>query len=1011
MAFVAFWKNIEKGPRALYLLLLVAVLAAVGLGFYGFYKGDQLVFPLERQAELYPAEAHLDASSPLLTLIRIEANAYLVSERYTVGAMQLPVWAVWAVLAGMGAALTFFWSIISSLKRMPFYVAIGLGMLWLATFNLDLLGIFSETGRTLLLIVLGVLGGVSYLFHSFLPQVSFIKRFLVFALLVIGLGLAIFYASPFPAEQTAMHLVNYSTMGSMVASALFLLLVAYENLHGLLWFNTQAQQPQRRFGLPQFVLISVLYLGNLLLLYLKQNNVLDLDIFLLHPFLILLCSALVGFWGLRQRQLHYSRFLRFETEAAPIYLVLALLTALNLAYALLLANDAFLKSYANLIVLTHLAYGVPFLIYVLVNFAPLIKQKLRVYKVVYEPRRLQYYTVYLMGSVILVILIMQSYYAVQHQAMAGYYTYLGDLYRQTEAKPLLAEQYYAEGADRSRTSQRARLSLLDMYHQGGMRTLELRMLENLLQQNPAPAHYLRYANLLTDQADLFAHLQLLRDGVKAFPENGPLLNNLALLYGTTTFQDSAALYLDEALSHAVDPEVVQANQLAFLLRHGYEAQAKEFANKYEGTYSPLLTNKLAIAYLLKQSTPSELPGVLKDSVLTPQSFAGFYLRHLVPTVKADTAAVTTIDHLLSQEANQPYADDLILLKGLLQQRQGLAREAKATLTRLATSSEAGAGYYKDILGQWMLQAQLYPLALQYFQEAGQARYKDAQLHGAIAAALNQDFGLAAQIALQPASAFPDQGQQQAATAIVIASQLTAEQATSAPDSLKVRFLQLQASQLPVAEVERVAQQITTPALAPVAALPLVARYVQEGNLLEAQRQLNTHFPKNFPNNLLKSQAHVLQGHIWQKAGQWKELEQTLPKLYFAQQHLGTKLYLQAQVAQRNKQSKQATNLYNQLSEKAPGHEQGQLAAASFFSAQKQGLRAYDILLEAVNYNPLSVTLRKAYIKEALQQGLKDYALQGLEGLQPLVSPTEYLTFKREIDAHLQASDSLNQSWQ
>ncbi|WP_345169321.1 hypothetical protein [Nibribacter koreensis] len=1011
MAILSFWKNVDGGRRALYLLLLGAVLAAVGLGIYGFYKGDQLVFPLERQAELFPAEAHLDEASPLLTPIRIEANAYLVSERYTVGAMQLPIWAVWAVLTGLALSLTFFWTLISSLKRLPFYIAVGLGMLWLSTFNLDLLGIFSETSRTLLLITLGVLGGTSYLFHSFLPQFSFTKRFLVFTLLVLGLGTAIFYASPFSVDLTAMHLVNYSTLGSIVASALFMILVGYENLHGLLWFNTQAQQPNRRFGLPQFLLISVLYLGNLVLLYLKQRRILDLDIVLLHPFLILLCSAVVGFWGLRQRQLVYSRFLRFDTEAAPIYLVLALLTFLNLGYAYLLANDATLNAYKNLVVLTHLAYGIPFLIYVLVNFGPLIKQKLRVYKVVYEPKRLQYYTVYLMGTVIMVVLLLHSSYAVQNQAMGGYYTYLGDLYRQTEALPLLAEQYYTEAADRSRTSQRARVSLVDMYHQGGMRTLELRQLETLMENTPAPTHYLRYADLLTDQADLFTHLQLLRDGVKAFPEHGPLLNNMALLYGTTTFQDSAAQYLDLALTHAQDPEVVQANQLAFLLRHNFSAQAKEFAAKYDGDYGPLLTNKLAISFLLKQPVPATLPGTLQDSLLTAQSFAGFYLKNLLPTVKADTSSIATIDRLLRQEVNQSYADDLLLLKGLLQQRQGRPKDAKTTLNQLATANEGVAGYYYDILGQWMLQAKLYPIAANYFDEARQAGYKDAHLHAILAHALNGNLDQAAQIALQPASAFPEESQNRAATNLAIATQLTPEQAVTAPDSLKVRFLQLKASSLPVADVEKVAQQITTPALAPVAALPLVARYLQENNLVEAQRQLNTHFPASFPKNVLKSEATGLQAQLWYQAQAWQGLEKELPGMYFAPQHVGTKLYYQALVAQRNKQVKAATNLYNQLSQKAPGHEAGQLAAASFFSAQKQGLRAYDVLLEAVSYNPQSITLRKAYIKEAMKQGLKDYALQGLEGLQPLVSPTEYLTFKREIDAQLQVSDSLNQSWE
>jgi len=1011
MTIFTFWRGLEAGRRVLYFFLFACVLAVLGLGIYGYFTGNRLVFPLEKQAELFPAEAHLQPSTPLLTPIRIEANAYLVSERYGLGPMQFPLWATWVYLAGIGLALTFFWTILSTLKRTPYYIGVALGMLWLSSFNLDLLGIFADTERTLLIIALAVLGISSYLFQAFWSHVSFLLRFIIFAALVVGLSFALFHFSPLSADMTALHIVQYGTVASTYASLLFLVLIAYENLHGLLWFNTQAKQPQRRFGLGQFLAISLLYLGNLLLLYLWQSGILALDIVNLDALLIFLCSAIVGFWGLRQRQVQYSNFFTFEREAAPIYLILAFVTFLNLGYACLMANDPLVQAYHSAIVITHLAYGTVFLLYVLANFLPLIKQRLRVFKVVYEPRRLPFMMVYIAGTVLAFVMMVRGNFSTYRQSQAGYYNYLGDLYRQTEQEPLLAEQFYLESNLQSKVNARANFSLADLYHTSGMPTLEMQRLQEAISTTQNPDAYLRLANLYTGSSDLFEHLRVLREGLNHFPEEATLLNNLALQYGSTKFTDSAAFYLDAALAHSKEPEVIKSNQLSFLLRHQFRDQAKEFSERYQDeSYGPLLTNRLAIAFLLQQKAPAQLPSVGQDSVLTPQTFAAFYLRNLHPGLPTDTSAVTKINRMMYQDDNQAFSEDLLLLKALLLQRNGKPIQARQLLENQAASSEGASGYYYDILGQWMLQAKLYPLAADFFQKAGQRGYRDAYLHAAVALALSGKVDQAAQLAIQP-GIYPDAKQQYAATQLAFATQLTTEQALSAPDSLKVRFLQLRSGTAPVAELEKVAQQITTPALAPTAALPLVTRYIQENNLQAAQRLLDVHFPATFPKTSQKSAASVLQVELWRKANQWQNLQQQIGKLYFTPEDQGEKLYYQALLAQRNKQLKPATNSFNQLVQLAPWLEKGQLAAADFFVAQKQPLKAYNLLLEAAAYNPTSVELRKKYVRIALNQGFQEYALQGVAQLEGLMSPSEYGTFKKEIDTQIQAKTAQLEGWQ
>ncbi|MFC6997706.1 tetratricopeptide repeat protein [Rufibacter roseus] len=1013
MDIFSFWPRLEPSRRFLYLLLAALLFIALGFGVYGYFKGADTIFPVIKLTELYPAEAQLFPSTHLLTPIHVKANAYLVYEQYALGDMQFPMWGAWLYFIGLAAALAFFWALISTFKRIPYYVGVTLGMLWLATLNLDLIGIFSETSRTVLLVTLAVLVVTSYFFHAFRQYASLFLRFLVNAVLVLVLAAALFYFTPLPVSFTALHVVQHGTLASAVVSLLFMILVSYENLHGLLWFNTQAQNPQRRFGLVQFLMISLLYLGNLLLLYLNQIGSLQFDFAGIDAMLVFLFSAVIGFWGLRQRQVQYARFFRFETEALPLYLLLALLTFLNFGYAALMANDPVVQAYRSAIIFTHLAYGVAFLLYLLVNYAHLIKQRLRVYRVVYDPKRLPYFVVYLVGTVFVIVLFTWSNFSVYYLTKAGHYNYLGDLYRHTEEKPLLAEQYYLEGQVMAWGSQRSTLSLVDMYHQEHMRTLEIQQLSELLRRKPSPEVYLRLANLRTSSSELFDQIKVLQNGIKAYPTYAPLLNNLGLVYSNTTFKDSAAFYLDAALENSQEPEVIQANQLMFLTRHQFYQQAQEFSNKYQGNYGPLLTNRLAVKVITGSSkTVAEAEtSTVQDSVLSTQSFAQFYLKHLTVNRSTDTTALVQVERMLKQEENSVFVQDLTILKAFLQQRTGRPTRAKATMEYLAANGGRTSGYYYDVLGQWMLQVQLYPLAADYFEQAAERGFLDAQLHAAIAHALAGNTNRAAQLALDASNISQNNRRKKAGTQLAMVTQLTPDMAANAPDSLKVQFLQIFARSLPVEQLEQVANKITTPELAPVAALPLMERFISEKEFQKASNLLGAHFPASFPENRVKSKAHVLAAELWWKAERYQMLEQQLPTLYFAPEDAGAPHYYRALLAQRNKNTQEATNQFNALVQKAPWSEMGYLAAANFFVNQKKPLRAYDLLLEGIEYNPQSTSLRKAYIRIALNQGFESFGLTALEQLKPMLPPQEYLTFKQEIDAQLQQRQAQQEKWQ
>jgi hypothetical protein len=415
-----------RGP-----LLLLALLTALALGLLGWYyfTGNDEVLPVRPVAQLTPVPATIATVSIGLAELPVQANGYLLTQTYDVAGPYVQTTSALLLVGLLGAALAYFLATVSTLARPAFVVGMALVIFLLMSLNADLLAIINARQQYFLVLSLAVLGGVAYAFHAFWPNVVFTRRLLVLAVLVAGLGGMLFLRSQYPADVTALHLTAFFTSAGAVAVALLVVWVAYENIHGLLWLNTQAESPGGRFGLLPFVLTSVLYLGTLLLYYWNEGELLVLPGWHLDPLVLLIPAVLVGWLGLQRRSASYSAWVAYWPGASYLYLVFVLLAAGALGYAFATANDPFLAAARDFTAVAFLAIGTAFFLYVLVNFAPLIRKKMAVHRVVYEPRRFPFFAMYLLGAAALGAVELRNNFYILDQVRAAYYNNLGDLTR------------------------------------------------------------------------------------------------------------------------------------------------------------------------------------------------------------------------------------------------------------------------------------------------------------------------------------------------------------------------------------------------------------------------------------------------------------------------------------------------------------------------------------------------------------------------------------------------------
>jgi hypothetical protein len=712
--------------RSATLPVLLAVLA-IGLAGYYYFTGEAATLPLVLVPHLAPVPLPLDSVAVGAAWLPVPANGYLTTLTHDfAGPYTQPLAA--ALWLGLLAAGLAGWLAVVSMLRRPAFLAGTLPVIFLLmSLNVDTLELFSGSRQGFLILSLSLLGGTAFGLHAFGGGVGIQKRVLLFGALVVALVGLIFWKTNLSPQETVLQLAAYATPGGAVLVALLVLWVGVENIRALLWFNTQAERPEGRFGLLPLVATSALYLGTLAFYYWNGGEIKLLFGLRFDPLVLLLPAVLAGGLGLPQRLPSYGAWLPYAA-ARPLYWLLTAGAAGALGYAFATVNTPLLTAARDFSAQALLWLGVAFLLYVLINFGSLIQQRLRVYRVVFEPRRLPFYVVYILGLAALGLTQLRMSWPLLDQVEAGQYNQLGDLTRQqSETRPddlplaLLAERYYAESGDvLDRFNRSAQLGRAALYRFRDQRQNELNALRRALLRQPDEKLTLRLAALYNSPTDFFEGLDVLRQGRRAYPRSAALTSDLAQLFTQSALTDSVAFYLDRAERLAPGDYTSQTNQLAFLTQQGLLPAAQKLSAQFKlSPEEPALRSNQRLLALLSGSRRATVPTpeAAGPVVLDAATFADLYHGALQvaqqPSRGATVAGKPWLDQLrqvAAQPQNEPYYEQLIFLRALLQHAAAQELAARQTLAPLTAGTSTTAAYYQYLLGMWQLRQGQYATA-------------------------------------------------------------------------------------------------------------------------------------------------------------------------------------------------------------------------------------------------------------------------------------------------------------
>lgn len=973
MSSLSFWKEWSRPYRLAYLLSLFIVFISFILFALTWTRGLGNVVRWDVLSELDELPVTIRTFTDGLLDYAVNGRAYAVSEQFVASPMRVHPGMATALLTGVCVAFVLLLGAITRFDRIRYLVGMAALILALAFFRFEMLEIPGLEGNTVFLLLTFLFGSVSYYFHAFRSDYPILVRLTVFgvltALVVAGL------AALTPVTQSALTVVNYGMPVLLAFSAGFIFFIAAEIVAGLVWVTTAAS-----LSLTNFLFISLLYVVNLMLIWLTNTKIVDWDVVVISPFLLYLTSVALGVWGFR-RLVQQRNVVSFRDGGAFLYAGLALLTTLTITYAFGTANDSLIEMFEDVIVYSHLAMGLLFVAYVIINFVPIFRMGRAVHRVLYLPKRLDLGWFRLVAMLLAGGLVAGGGLLTVRQALAGYYNGLGDLYTVTN-ETASAQAFYGQALEQEFQNHKSNYALASLALARNDQAVAAFYFQQATLKQPQPHDYAGLSQTYLQTGLFFEAVKSLQKGLRTFPGNGELQNNLGYLYARTSVADSAYYYLKAATANARRDEVPAANLLAFYARNPrvLAADSTLAQNTAEFEYESYRANALALRLLTATDTarpakPAWLTGQTTGEGLSVGRFASLY-NYALSDSQPDTVLTNTLREQAERPVNQDFTDDLLLARAVAEYNRHNHPTAFGLLSQLAEDNQQNGATYRTTTGLLLLEQGLYRKAAEQFSfnaDTTSAYYQ------AIALTKAGDPAVAQLLWEKAARSDPN---------VAALKQVLYDERPPQSDLEKAFYVNYRPDD---PNRGRYWETIQNPNLKTVAGASLVNTYLATRQPFYAQMIVSQMGKPDQLSPFARSVENlsVLQITVFKNK---LAAADSLSRAAFLPQHEAARLALLGQAYAQNGQTAQAQQAYNQALDRSPLSAWIVAPAAELLRRQKQTKQAYNLVLTALLFNDDSPDLLKTYVTLCLDQSLLDYARDGLAKLQAITSPADYQAF-------------------
>lgn len=442
---------------------------------------------------------------------------------------------------GVWGFLLLFIVLITSLERQAFLIGAGVLILLLSISGVNSLnigGVGTNYAMGICLLFLLTPAAIIRLFFNYL-SLSF-RMALILGMGIMGLVVLIYFAqAPSP---TYLFSENIFLMALVMACG-FILYTGHAFVSGAYLVLSKLN---RDIGIKigwHFGIISTLYLGLIALVFLEVTG--DWLKWPLPPFqLLLVLIGVIGYFDTHFKIKYSPQTFKEAWIGKSFYLGGFAICLLVLFKTELSGNTPMMDLLHHVFAYSQLGYSLLFSLYIWVNFSAIINSGNAIEKIMYNPPFFPYFHMRLGGTIAVLILMVYTggVIAIQFSTSS---TQLSADYYYTTKRPVEASVLYENAFDRYRANDKALYAVSNIYLEQNQPTLALKTLERSFEQNPQVRDIVLLSWLLEKRSRSNEAVFYLEEGLKYYPGNPFLANNLALTYHRMNLPKEALNTLDK----------------------------------------------------------------------------------------------------------------------------------------------------------------------------------------------------------------------------------------------------------------------------------------------------------------------------------------------------------------------------------------------------------------------------------------------------------------------------------
>jgi len=982
MSFFDSWKSWHKSERIIFRFCSVLILLAIIFYWQSWLASPAPVITYDHFQQVQKVESIIHTFQVGLINIAIPADSYVILENIFGSRLQPNVFAAYIFLTALSISFLLFISIISTFTRFWFLMGMGFVMLFLGSLRLEAIEAFGLTNKTIAVVLVVLFGGLAFYFHSIKKETTFGKRLLSFLILIMATGEILSFFSK--VDAPLLHVSVNGLIFGIILSLIFVLMVSHEIIVAFVTITTQRAKSSR--SLLHFLVLTVAYLINLSLMFASKMHIIDWSFLSVNSFFILTLSAVLGLWGFHQRRSMYKHLFSSESIGLSFYCSLMSITFATIGYFFASASDMMIDAFDDLIIAAHVGAGIVFALYVIANFGPMLAKNMPVYKVLFKPETMPYFTFRIM-SVIATYAVLSSvvYWKIYvNQATASYYHAYGDLYL-AQKDDVTAEAYYLKSLQFRDQNLHAHYGLASIYAERYDSFKEKKEYEKAKDWTPSVPIYLNLSKSYSSQGDLLEAALLLDEGKKYFSKSGELLNAVGLSFLKLKSIDSAIYFFRRAEKSAETKEVGETNYWGASALFKIKRSADTLISFNEAKKSGVNVNALA-------SANGQGQVVSFEGNFNPDSSLSVYRASLLCNYfinqkeNADTSLIKRALQLAQKPENDDFKEQLLIASSCALYAQGQVKKALEISRGVAFT--AGDGKIFSLIGLWLLEQGNPEVASTYFKIAADRQQPLALYHQAISETESDSL---AKAIVSWDTLSRSKNHDLAAFAAMMKKVLTSSPLTTVNmnDEENYYFCKYKLALQDSSSFRSMSSSIKEVNIRAQAQVDRVKKWFALDEIGKASHQLR--FIEGYSSRKIKKEIDQLDLMIAAAKGEWLSVQKKLSLQ--SEIPLNQKIYAEALLAEHNGNQEVARSKYQYLIKANNQFEEGIVAASRYFARDSiDRLKNFSLLVDGLIAKPNSVKILKQHILESIGLGFEQEAQDSLERLQRLISDSSFRKF-------------------